>query len=98
MYLLLYVPKTPRDVDSKDIDLGIMTLYETVKGRVRPPRGLGLYIDEITSFIDHFGGKGSLLIDLRIGILLYADDIVLLLSSIEGLQRHLEALEAFCSE
>lgn len=59
---------------------GVISLYESVRGRVRAPRGLsdwvestigvkqgcplsptlfGLYIDEITSFIDRFGGEGS---------------------------------------
>ena len=33
--------------------------------------------------------------DVMIQILLYADDIVLLSSSAEGLQRHLDALEEF---
>ena len=48
------------------------------------PTLVGLYIDEITSFIDHFGGKGSLLANLMIEILLYANDIILLSSSAEG--------------
>lgn len=62
---------------------GVMSLYESVGGRVRAPGGssdwvestigvkqgcplsptlFGLYIDEITSFIDNFGGVGSLYI------------------------------------
>ena len=56
----------------------------------------GLYIDEITSFIDRFGGKGSPIASLMIQILLYANDIVLLSSSTEGVQQHLDALEEFC--
>ena len=48
----------------------------------------GLYIYEIPFFIDHIGGKGSLLAHLIIQMLLYADDIVLILA--KGLQRHLE--------
>ena len=59
------------------------------------PTLFGLYINEITSIIDCLGGEGALLADLMIQILLYANDIVLLSSSVEGLQRHLDALEVF---
>lgn len=42
--------------------------------------------------------EGSTLADLMIQILLYANDIVLLMSSTKGLQRHLETLEVFYRE
>ena len=45
----------------------------------------GLYINEITSFIDWFGGMGLPLADLMIHIVLYAYDIVLLSSLAKGL-------------
>ena len=41
--------------------------------------------------------NGCLLHQILISILLFADDIVLLASSLEGLQRQLDALALFCN-
>ena len=89
-----------------------MRLYESVSGRLREVGGLsefiwstigvkqgcplspalfGIYIDEHTQVMD-----GCLLHQVLISILLFADDIVLLASSPEGLQRQLDALALFC--
>mgnify|MGYP002775687812 CR=1 FL=1 len=46
----------------------------------------GLYIDEISHYIERFGGSGACLAGIAIQILLYADDIVLISDSTEGLQ------------
>lgn len=60
------------------------------------PTLLGLYIDEVVEFIHRGGGVGSMLSSSTVKVLLYADDIVLISSTAEGLQQHLDALEEFC--
>jgi len=55
----------------------------------------GLYIDEITEFIDRGGGGGASLQGFMVALMLYADDIV---DSQEGLQRHMDALGEFYIE
>jgi len=60
------------------------------------PTLFGLYIDEISEFVDRMGGPGAPLAGILIPLLLYADDIVLISDSAEGLQRHLDALQDFC--
>ena len=62
------------------------------------PTLFGLYIDEVSHYIERFGGLGSCLMGIAVQILLYADDIVLISDSPEGLQRHLNALKLFCMD
>ena len=59
------------------------------------PTLFGLYIDEVSHYIERFGGSGARLASIAIQILLYADDIVLISDFPEGLQRHLNALNYF---
>ena len=61
------------------------------------PTLFGLYIDEISDYILRAGGAGADLAGTPVHILLYADDIVLISESPEGLQRHLDALDEFCT-
>ncbi|WP_369009028.1 reverse transcriptase domain-containing protein, partial [Escherichia coli] len=56
------------------------------------PTLFGLYIDEISKFIDRGGGEGASLQGLWVSLMLYADDIILMSDSQEGLQRHMDAL------
>lgn len=62
------------------------------------PLLFGLFIDELEGFMkDQVGvAAGVQLGLLRLYLLLYADDLVLLSRSREGLQQQLQALEAFC--
>lgn len=60
------------------------------------PTLFGLYIDEISEFVERIGGPGAPLVGILIPLLLYVDDIVLVSDSAEGLQRHLDALQEFC--
>ena len=53
------------------------------------PTLFGLYIDEVSRYLERFGGSGARLASIAIQILLYVDDIVLIFDSVEGLQRHL---------
>lgn len=62
------------------------------------PTLFGLYIDEISDYLDRLGGPGASLAGTLIPILLYADDIVLIADSPEDLQRHLDALQSFCRD
>ena len=52
----------------------------------------GIYIDEITDFIDHKGSNGVFLGGTQLNLLLYADDIVLLSEFEHDLQRHLNGV------
>ncbi|MCO5614740.1 hypothetical protein L7F22_069024 [Adiantum nelumboides] len=60
------------------------------------PTLLGIYIDEFVDFIQHRGGDKVEIGGTTVHILLYADGIVLVAESVEGLQRHLSALDDFC--
>jgi len=55
-------------------------------------------IDELESFLqeDIQPKDGCILHHVLISILLFADDVVLLASTLEGLQRQLDALASFC--
>ncbi|MCO5608774.1 hypothetical protein L7F22_062990 [Adiantum nelumboides] len=64
------------------------TLVSTIgvkQGCPLSPTLLGLYIDEIVDFIQHRGGDGVEIGGTTVHILLYADDIVLVAESAEGL-------------
>ena len=69
-----------------------------IQGCPLSPILFGLYIDEISEYIERWGGSGAGLVGVTIPILLYADDIVLISDSPEGLQRHLNALKLFCTD
>jgi hypothetical protein len=62
------------------------------------PTLFGIYIDELEAFLhEHIqDNDGCLLHQVLISILLFVDDVVLLASSPEGLQRQLDALALFC--
>ena len=62
------------------------------------PTLFGLYIDDISDYMDRSGGPGASLAGVLIPILMYADDIVLISDSPEGLQCHLDALQSFCAD
>ena len=59
------------------------------------PTLFGLYIDEISDYIERESERGAQLAGTRIPLLLYADDVVLISDSPEGLQRHLDTLQTF---
>ncbi|MCO5609094.1 hypothetical protein L7F22_063316 [Adiantum nelumboides] len=61
------------------------------------PNLFGLYIDELSEHILQDGG-GVDLAGTPVHIMLYADDIVLVSESQEGLQRHLQILDHFCTQ
>lgn len=59
----------------------------------------GLYIDSLEKELnDRCPDVGGMLNESRIRILLYADDIVLISETAEGLSELLDCLEAFCHE
>ncbi|MCO5546768.1 hypothetical protein L7F22_000204 [Adiantum nelumboides] len=81
----------------------VQEVYQTLVSTIRVKQGcplsptlFGLYIDEIVDFIQHRGGDGVEIWGTTVHILLYADNIVLVAESAEGLQRHLLALDDFC--
>jgi len=80
-------------------------LFEFIRSTIGVKQGcplsptlFGIYIDELKAFLrEHIqDSDGCYLHQVLIYILLFADDIVLLSSSPEGLQRQLDALALFC--
>ena len=63
-----------------------------------PPTLFGIYINELEAFVHkHIQDiDGFFLHQVLISILLFTNDVVLLSSSPEGLQRQLDALALFC--
>jgi len=57
-----------------------------------------MYVDEVSNYIQREGDRGAQLAGMWIPLLLYADDIVLISDSPEGLQRHLNALHVFAHD
>ena len=57
-----------------------------------------MYVDEVSDYIDRGGDRGAQLTGTWIPLLLYADDIVLISDSPEGMQRHLDALQSFTED
>ncbi|MCO5581172.1 hypothetical protein L7F22_035050 [Adiantum nelumboides] len=49
------------------------------------PTLFGIYIDELSEYVDTYGNVGSSLAGVMIPLLLYADDVVLISDSPEGL-------------
>lgn len=61
--------------------------------------GLPAHCDIIwLHFIDRFGGSKGTLANTWIPLLLYADDIELILDSADWLQRHLDGFQEFCTQ
>ncbi|MCO5603414.1 hypothetical protein L7F22_057564 [Adiantum nelumboides] len=57
-----------------------------------------MYIDEVSDYIDREGDRGAQLAETWIPLLLYADDIVLIAESPDGMQRQLDVLQKFAEE
>ncbi|MCO5546778.1 hypothetical protein L7F22_000214 [Adiantum nelumboides] len=57
-----------------------------------------MYVDEVSDYIDREGDRGVQLAGTWIPLLLYADDIVLISDSPEGMQRDLDALHSFAED
>ena len=57
-----------------------------------------IYIDEITNFIARKGGNEIAIGGMQVSLLLYADDIVLLSEFEHDLQKHIKALDDFCTQ
>ena len=62
------------------------------------PTLFGMYVDEVSNYIERGGDRGAQLAGTWISLLLYADDIVLISDSPEGMQRHLDTLHTFASD
>ena len=62
------------------------------------PTLFGIYVDEVSNYIERTGDRGAQLAGTWIPLLLYADDIVLVSNSPEGMQRHLDTLHTFAQD
>ncbi|MCO5572106.1 hypothetical protein L7F22_025857 [Adiantum nelumboides] len=62
------------------------------------PTLFGMYIDEVSDYIDKEGDRGAQLAGTWIPLLLYADDIVPIAESPDGMQRQLDVLQKFAEE
>ena len=60
------------------------------------PTLFNIYINELANTIQHSAGPGLALQDTEVKCLLYADDLVLLSPSKEGLQHHMDKVANFC--
>ena len=62
------------------------------------PTLFGIYINELEAFLCDCSlpGNGCYLYQVLISILLFADDVILLASSSDGLQQLLDGLASFC--
>lgn len=63
-----------------------------------PPTLFVLYIDKLEEWLNLKGGEGVPLGVYVVKLLLYANDIILIASFVQGLQAHLAALEHFCKD
>ena len=79
-------------LDSIRSTIGVM------QGCPLSPTLFRIYFDELESFLQAYIqlGDGCLFQQFLISILLFVDDVVLLSSTSEGLQRQLDALSIFC--
>ncbi|MCO5588489.1 hypothetical protein L7F22_042446 [Adiantum nelumboides] len=62
------------------------------------PTLFGMFVDEVSNYIDREGDRGAQLAGTWIPLLLYDDDIVLRSESPEGMQRQLDALHNFAED
>ena len=62
------------------------------------PTLFGLYIDQLEHHLQSHDQDAPKLLDTKVPILLYADDIVFLSQSPSGLQKRLNILQLFCTE
>ena len=83
----LYESVSRKVRSSKGLSEAVASTIGVKQGCPLSPTLFGLYIDEVSHYIERFGGSGARL-EGSIQILLYADDIVLS-DSPKGLQRHL---------
>ena len=60
------------------------------------PTLFNIYIDELANSLQNSDGPGLMLQDTEVKCLLFADDLVLLSPTQQGLQHHLNILENFC--
>ena len=84
--------------------LSILMGWQTIANMYRVKQGCpsvspmlsGLYIDEISNYIERLRGSGVSLAWTTIPLLLYVDDIVLISNFPRGTSKNLNALESFC--
>ncbi len=62
------------------------------------PNTVNIYINELAVQFEQSTAPGLTLQDKNIKFLLYADDLVLLSSTPQGLQQHLDLLENYCQK
>ncbi len=60
------------------------------------PALFNIYINELARALDQSAAPGLTLLDTEVKCLLFADDLVLLSPTKEGLQQHLDLLHSFC--
>ncbi|MCO5592395.1 hypothetical protein L7F22_046398 [Adiantum nelumboides] len=94
----LYESVTRRVRASGGLSDAIESTIGVKQGCPLSPTLFGIYIDELSEYVDTYGDTGSTLARVMIPLLLYADDVVLISHSPEGLQRQLDALQRFCAD
>ncbi|WP_176691521.1 reverse transcriptase domain-containing protein [Enterobacter cloacae complex sp. GF14B] len=83
---------------SKGLSTLIHSTIGVKQGCPLSPTLFGMYVDEVSDYIDRDGDRGAQLAGTWIPLLLYADDIVLISDSPKGMQQHLDALHSFAKD
>lgn len=94
----LYEHVTGRFRTPEGFSAPIQSTIEVKQGCHLSPTLFGIYIDELETFLrdSSLPSNGGYLHQVLISILLFADDVILLASSAESLQRLLDGLASFC--
>ncbi|KAL3696379.1 hypothetical protein R1sor_010455 [Riccia sorocarpa] len=78
-------------------DTGISSTLGVIQGRSLSPTLFGLFIDRLFQVTTN-SGLGVKLGDQNMGILLFADDVVLLADNPDQIRKHIHNLDSFCRE
>ena len=93
MYTIAYTKVQIND----DTHYESMSDIDVKQGCLLSPTLIGLYIDELKTYLDKIIGDSSCLFNIAVAIVLYDDNIVLLFISRASLQRLLNKLYKFCT-
>jgi hypothetical protein len=83
---------------SKGVTTSFSCQQGVKQGYLFNPLLFGLYLDALEGRLDGRECDALALVDVHVWLLLFADELVLMLESKVGLQQQLDALQQFCAE